>query len=211
LLRDNAAFASGKGGFGFIDGNENFRAGALTFFPQGKGFVHRIFFAVKPSALNSLTDKGLLVRGELYFHQFQGTEKLRFRQAPKLDPFGCVGFASRGCNSECQAKPSLRPLRPLSHTSFLGNFAASYRILWSVAHGKGVQSMNKTKKPRLDTLLHKLFRGSRISLGLSQSALAKCAGVSKEKLSRWEKGRAKISGKESERHCTLDLGFFCIL
>jgi TPR repeat protein len=24
-------------------------------------------------------------------------------------------------------------------------------------------------------------------------------------------GRAKISGKESERHCTLDLGFFCIL
>jgi hypothetical protein len=38
LLRDDAAFASGKGGFGLIDCNENFRAGALTFFPQGKGF-----------------------------------------------------------------------------------------------------------------------------------------------------------------------------
>ena len=86
MPRDDAAFASGKGGAGLIDCNENFRAGALTFFPQGKGFLHRIFFAVKPSALNSLTDKGLLVRCELYFHHFQGTEKLRLRQAPKLDP-----------------------------------------------------------------------------------------------------------------------------
>jgi hypothetical protein len=65
LLRDDAAFPSGKGSFGFIDCNENFRTGALTFFPQGKGFPHRIFFAVKPSALNSLPDKGLLVLGEL--------------------------------------------------------------------------------------------------------------------------------------------------
>jgi hypothetical protein len=41
LLRDDAAFASGKGGFGLIDCQENFRAGALTFFSQGKGFLHR--------------------------------------------------------------------------------------------------------------------------------------------------------------------------
>jgi hypothetical protein len=80
LLRDDAAFASGKGGFSRIDSNENFRAGALAFFPQGKGFLYRVFFAVKPSALNSLTDKRLLVRGELYFHRLQGTEKLCFRQ-----------------------------------------------------------------------------------------------------------------------------------
>jgi len=84
LLRDDSAFVAGKGGFGLIDGNENFCAGALTFFPQGKAFLHRIFFAVKPSALNSLTDKGLLVRGELYFHHFEVTEKLCFRQVPKL-------------------------------------------------------------------------------------------------------------------------------
>ena len=70
MLRDDAAFASGKGCFGLIDCKENFRAGALTFFSQGKGFLHRIFFALKPSALNRLTDKDLLVRGELYFHHF---------------------------------------------------------------------------------------------------------------------------------------------
>jgi hypothetical protein len=52
--------------------------------PKAKGFLHRIFFAVKPSALDSLTDKGLLVRGELYFHHFEVTEKLCFRQVPKL-------------------------------------------------------------------------------------------------------------------------------
>ena len=52
--------------------------------PKAKGFLHRIFFAVKPSALDSLTDKGLLVRGELYFHHFELTEKLCFRQVPKL-------------------------------------------------------------------------------------------------------------------------------
>src|SRR5208337_5158045 len=92
LLRDDAAFASGNGDFSLIECNENFRAGALAFFPQGKGFLHRVFFAVKPSALNCLTDKRLLVRCELYFHRLHGTEKPRFRQVAswtccKLDPF----------------------------------------------------------------------------------------------------------------------------
>jgi hypothetical protein len=84
LLRDDSAFAAGKGGFGLIDGNENFCAGALTFFPQGKAFLHRIFFAVKPSALNSLTDKGLLVRGELDFHRFQGNGKASLQTSAKV-------------------------------------------------------------------------------------------------------------------------------
>jgi hypothetical protein len=81
LLRDDAAFTPGKGGFRLIDGNENFHAGALAFFPQGKGFLHRIFLAVKPSALNSLADKRLLVWCELHFHHFHGTENHRFKQA----------------------------------------------------------------------------------------------------------------------------------
>jgi hypothetical protein len=70
LLRDDAAFTSGQGGFSLIDGNENFHAGALTLFPQGKGFLHRIFLAVEASTSNRLADKRLLVRCELYFHPF---------------------------------------------------------------------------------------------------------------------------------------------
>jgi hypothetical protein len=65
LLRDDAAFTSGKGSFRFIDRDKNFRAGALAFFPQGKGLLYRVFFAEETSALNSLTDKRLLVRGEM--------------------------------------------------------------------------------------------------------------------------------------------------
>jgi hypothetical protein len=84
LLRDDAAFASGKGRFGHIDCDENFRAGPLAFFPQGKRFLHRIFLAVKPSALNSLTDKRFLVRGELHFHSFQGTGKSAPKQTQKI-------------------------------------------------------------------------------------------------------------------------------
>jgi hypothetical protein len=65
LLRDDAAFTSGEGSFGLIDSDKNFGASALAFFPQGKGLLYRIFLAVQPSTLNSLTDKRLLVRSEL--------------------------------------------------------------------------------------------------------------------------------------------------
>ena len=54
LLRDGATFTSTKGGFSPIDRNENFRAGAFTFFPQGQGFQDCIFLPVKPSTLNRL-------------------------------------------------------------------------------------------------------------------------------------------------------------
>ena len=100
LLRDEAAFTSGKGGFRLIDGNENFHAGALAFFPQGKGFLYRIFLAVKPAALNSLADKGPLVRCELYFHRFYGSEKLRVREGrrfkPRRIPFCPLAFFKAG-------------------------------------------------------------------------------------------------------------------
>jgi len=86
LLRDDAAFTSGKGCVGRIGCDKNFRSGALAFFPQGKGFLHRIFFAVEPSALNCLSDECLLVRCELQFHPIQGTEKLCFRQAASWTP-----------------------------------------------------------------------------------------------------------------------------
>jgi hypothetical protein len=84
LLRDEAPFTSSQGGFRLIDCNENFRSGAFTFFPQGKGFQDRIFFPVKPSTLNRLADKRLLIGGELYFHHLQGTEKRRFGQVADL-------------------------------------------------------------------------------------------------------------------------------
>lgn len=45
LLRDDTAFASAKGRFGLIDCKENPRAGTLAFFPQGKCFLYRVFFA----------------------------------------------------------------------------------------------------------------------------------------------------------------------
>jgi hypothetical protein len=75
LLRDDAAFATGKRGFRFIDGGENFGAGTLAFLPQGKGFLHCIFFAVKASALDCLADKRFLIGGELYFHRLQGRQR----------------------------------------------------------------------------------------------------------------------------------------
>jgi hypothetical protein len=75
LLRDDAAFTSRKGGFRLIDRGKNFSAGALAFFPQGKGFLHSVFFAVKSSALNGLTDKRLLILGELYIHSLKILEK----------------------------------------------------------------------------------------------------------------------------------------
>jgi hypothetical protein len=65
LLGDDAVFAARKGSFGFIDCGKNLGAGALAFFPQCESLLYRIFFAVKPSALYRLTDKSLLIRGEV--------------------------------------------------------------------------------------------------------------------------------------------------
>ena len=72
FLGDDAAFATGDGGFGFIDGDEYFGAGTLAALPEGKGFLHYVFLPAEPSALDSLAGKSLLVWGELYFHRLQG-------------------------------------------------------------------------------------------------------------------------------------------
>ena len=70
-LCDDPPITTSKRGFGLIDSGKNFRPLALAFFPERKGFPHRIFFAVKLPACNGLTDKRLLVGGELYFHCLQ--------------------------------------------------------------------------------------------------------------------------------------------
>ena len=86
LLSDDPAFASRQGSLRFIDCGEDLRAAALAFFPQSKGFLDRIFLALKPSALNCLTDKRLLVWGELHFHRLQSMGKHRPRQASRWNP-----------------------------------------------------------------------------------------------------------------------------
>ena len=50
---------------------EDLRAGPLAILPHGKGFLHRVFLVLKASALDGLTNKCLLVRGELHFHRLQ--------------------------------------------------------------------------------------------------------------------------------------------
>jgi hypothetical protein len=81
LLRDDAAFISGEGSFRLIDCGKNFCTGALAFFPQGKGLLYRIFFAVEPSALNRLTDKRLFGSGvSCSSIPFRVRKKHRFRQ-----------------------------------------------------------------------------------------------------------------------------------
>jgi hypothetical protein len=56
LLRDDAPLAMGKGSVRLIDCGKNFRADTFAFFPQGKSFLHRIFFALQPATLNSVAD-----------------------------------------------------------------------------------------------------------------------------------------------------------
>ena len=46
-----------------------------------KRFPHRVFFALKPSALDRLADKGFLVRGELHFHMISAYGAVRTCQA----------------------------------------------------------------------------------------------------------------------------------
>jgi hypothetical protein len=68
FLRDRAPFATGKRGFRLIDGGKDFRAAAFPLLPQRKSFLHRVFLASKPPAVNRLPDKSPLVGGELHFH-----------------------------------------------------------------------------------------------------------------------------------------------
>jgi hypothetical protein len=68
FLGYSAPFATVQGRLGFIDGGEDFGAGALALFPQQKRLIHRVFLALKPSALNGLTDEGFLIGRKLHFH-----------------------------------------------------------------------------------------------------------------------------------------------
>ena len=63
-----AAFATCQRCFRLIDGHEDFESSSLALFPQRKRLLHRIFLALKPSALNGLADKRFLIGGELDFH-----------------------------------------------------------------------------------------------------------------------------------------------
>jgi hypothetical protein len=57
FLGDDAAFATGQGGLGFIDGGEHFGASTLASLPEGKGFFHHVFLPVEPSAPDRLAGK----------------------------------------------------------------------------------------------------------------------------------------------------------
>ena len=81
LLRNAAPFTMTKRRVGLIDCCQDFCAGTLAVFPQGKSFPHGIIFPVEPAACDGVADKRLLVWCELYFHRFQNTEK---RASPSL-------------------------------------------------------------------------------------------------------------------------------
>jgi hypothetical protein len=68
FLRARAPFATGKGGFRLIHSGQDFRAATFPLLPQRKSFLHRVFLASKPPAVNRLPDKSPLVGGELDFH-----------------------------------------------------------------------------------------------------------------------------------------------
>ena len=58
-----------------VHGGENFRAGALALFPQGKSLLDSVFLAMEASALDRLTDKCFLIGRKLYFHATQGRRR----------------------------------------------------------------------------------------------------------------------------------------
>jgi hypothetical protein len=61
FLRDDSPLTIGKRSLGLIDRGQDFRAGTLTLFPQGKGFFYSVFLAQEAPALNCLAHKRLLV------------------------------------------------------------------------------------------------------------------------------------------------------
>jgi hypothetical protein len=59
--RDSVSFTTRQRRFGLIDNGQYFDPPAFALSPQGNGLTYRIFFTVKASALNSITDKRLLL------------------------------------------------------------------------------------------------------------------------------------------------------
>jgi len=72
FLSDIMPLAVCEGSLCSIDGRENFRAGALTLFPERQSLLDSLVFAVQSSALNCLADEGFLIGREMYFHRFKG-------------------------------------------------------------------------------------------------------------------------------------------
>ncbi len=68
FLRYSASLAACNGSLCHVNSCQNLGAHALTLFPQGKGFLHRVLLTVEPSAFNGLADKRLLIGGKIYFH-----------------------------------------------------------------------------------------------------------------------------------------------
>src|ERR1700739_1906089 len=75
FLCDHAAFSTGQGRPRIVKRQKKFSALPLAFFPQGKGFLHGVFFRVQASALDRAARKSLLIRGKLYIHRLQNTGK----------------------------------------------------------------------------------------------------------------------------------------
>jgi hypothetical protein len=65
FLRDDTALPARKGSSGIVERQEEFRALALAFLPQCKGFLYCVFLVVQPAALNGTASECLLIRGEL--------------------------------------------------------------------------------------------------------------------------------------------------
>ena len=63
-----ASFAAGQRSLGIMEGGQEFRSLALSFFPQGKGFLHGVFLTLKTTARNRLTNKRFLIGAEMHFH-----------------------------------------------------------------------------------------------------------------------------------------------
>ena len=68
FLGDFDTFAAVNGGFCNIDGGENLRAATFSLDPKHHCCLHRIFGALKPAALDGLSDKILLLGSEVYLH-----------------------------------------------------------------------------------------------------------------------------------------------
>ncbi|HXB73275.1 MAG TPA: hypothetical protein VNY05_33870 [Candidatus Acidoferrales bacterium] len=68
LLRDDAAFAAGKGSAGVIEGCQQLDSPAFAFFPQRKRFLYRLFLAVQPPGFNGATGECFLIWRKLIFH-----------------------------------------------------------------------------------------------------------------------------------------------
>ena len=68
LLRNDAAFSTGKRSLRVVERKKKFRPLPLAFLPQGKCFLHGILFRVQPSAFYRAVGKSFLLRGKVYVH-----------------------------------------------------------------------------------------------------------------------------------------------